>query len=124
MNTVGYHTPKPKVGAFLNFDGGKLLVLRNKVKIAILFLHPFHGKFAIDKTHQHGAGLRLERFVDNQNIAIVYSHIDHRIAPNTGKKSGAGMLYQQVIQVEFSLQIIVGRRGKPSANKRINQRKF
>ena len=56
--------------------------------------------------------LRFTRAVHHQQIAFVNAGIDHAVASGFDKIGRAGMLHQQLVEVDSLLNIVLSRAGK------------
>lgn len=99
MNDVGDDPPYMKIGIGFNGNIGKLRIFGQKARPAASAGKAFDGKLSIDDSDNNPAVCRLERAVDNQNIAWMNGRACHRLAFDADKKSRSRMLYDKFVQI-------------------------
>lgn len=89
LNGVGHDTPDAEVVFFRHFDGFESRIGGNQKNGILLNSDEFQGEFAVDVANGRIAILRIQRFVNDQNIAVQNACILHGLAFDSAEK-GAG----------------------------------
>ena len=72
-----------------------------------------HGKVAVHAGDDHIAIGGAEGAVHDEEVAVADARANHGIALNTHEVRGGGPLHQQLVEVEWRLEILLGGRWKP-----------
>lgn len=70
--------------------------------------------FAVDASHNDGTVGRVQRAIDDQNIVVMDSRVDHGVAVHADKIGTGGVRNHQFIQVQWRFQILLSRAWKPA----------
>jgi len=73
-----------------------------------VFHESFYCQLAINDSDDNFSTRRFQGSVDNQDISMIYPCVLHGITRNPHKKSGNRILDQQLIQIEFSIYVVIG----------------
>ena len=85
----------------------------------------FQRKLAIDKRHNDIAMLRLQRLVDDHDVALVDACVDHRVARHHAVEGSLGILDDVAVEVDRVVHVVLGRAGKSGLDRgRELQRQF
>jgi len=108
MDNTGDHPPDAEIGFFGDLDRRVMGVCRNQLTGGMALHEPFHCQLSIHDSDDNFSARCFQGSVNNQDIPMVYPCILHGITRNPHKKGGNRMLDQQLIQIELSVNMVVG----------------
>ena len=102
-------TPQRCVSSSSSFkEMGVVGVFGQKPGFAFGLVKALDRKLAVERDDDHLAVRRLDTPVDHEQVAIMNSGVDHGIAPGPHEKGGARFMHEVGVQIERSLEVIVG----------------
>ena len=124
MNHEGDHTPNLTGGSLGHVDVGIVGALGLQTDTLAVLDQPFHGQLAVDHRDHHLAAGRLQGPVHHQDVVVVDADSDHGVACHPDKEGGGWIGHHELVEVELSLDIVLGRAWKAGGNATGEKRAF
>ena len=116
--------PNQKFILFRHTDGIKIVVGGHQPATVAVNFDAFNGELPVDKTDGDFSIGRFQAFVDNDQIPIVDTGIDHGISFHPGIEGRRGVFDQLLVEINGDIHKILCRRGKSGMDPRYDQRKL
>ena len=116
-----HNTPDHKIILGGHFDGLIVVVGRDKPETILVEPDTFQRELAIDITHRKLVVVRGQTFIDDEQVAVMDTHVFHRVALDPSVKGRRGVFYQLSIEVDGELHKVIRRRRKARTNPRIDE---
>lgn len=123
MDDVTHHSKDGEFLPLCHLDRGKVGILRLEKDLPSPLAKALHREVPVDhRDHDLAVGWS-QRLVDDENIARMDPGIAHRVPLHTNQESRGGIADQLLVEIDPSLQMIIGGRGKPRLHGGRDQRK-
>ncbi len=113
MNDMRDHPPDLEIRARGNVKRLVVAIVRHEDEFPSPFAEAFDGQFAIDHRDHHAIIRGFKRAVDDEEVSRMNPCTKHRIPADPDKEGRRRVLDEMRIEVEFAVEIVIGRRGKP-----------
>ncbi len=117
MYNISDNPPNLELHLLVDFLAPVGVVLRYECQFILTYADSFDGKLAVDNGYNNILISGLDAPVDDQQVPIVNSRFEHRIARNPDKERGRRVLYKMPVQIELSF-LVIGGRGRESCRHR------
>lgn len=109
FDDVGDNPPDDEVIFGGDFDGLVFVVGREEPDDVLFDFEGFDGEFAVDVANGNLTGCGGEISVDDQDVAIGETGVDHGVTADAGEEGGTGIGDEVLVEVDGVLEVVVGR---------------
>ena len=123
---VGKNSPYQEVVLLCNLNRCVFLIGRNEPDTFLIIVkaHRFKRELSIDESYNDVTVLRLQGFVYDKQVTIIYTTVLHRISGSTGIECCGRMAYELPVQVYAVSHVVLSRRRESSSHTLIGKRQW
>ena len=111
MDDADYDAPDTHVVAGCDGDRRVIGIGRHQKATSAFVNQSFDGKRAVQIGYDHVVVSGRQRTVDDHQVAIQNTQVDHAVAFGPSAEGGSGIFHQR-IQIQTRLCVIIGRAGE------------
>lgn len=116
VNGIGCHSPYFQRCVLVNFQIRVIGVFGSQAAGVFVFHQTLDCQFTIDGCDDNAAVARFEGAVNNEDVIVIDSGTNHRVAGHPYKKGGSLIFNQMFIEVKFLVKVVIRRGGEACRN--------
>ena len=124
LDGVGHHAPDRKFVAGEDFDRPVAVVGRQQRDAPSVDPHPLERELPVEEADRDAAIIRGHRTIDDEQVAVADAVPGHAVARDAHEEGRGGVVDKLPIQIQRSIEKVVGWRRKSRLDISSGNRKF
>ena len=116
VNDVGDDAPNHEMALCADAQVGVALVGGHEVEPVVTQGDALDGELTVDEAHGDVAVVRVKGLVDDDEVAVANSRVNHRVAAHARTKGGGGAVDERAVQVDGVAKGALGGAGEARLN--------